>query len=61
MRAADSFNVAAVMERAAVIQAGLLDHVAHVVDERRSAISACLDIARRADVVVGARDMCAAR
>ncbi len=53
--------MAAVVERAAVVQAGFFDHVVHVIDERWSAIPACLNIARRTDIVVGACDMCAPR
>ena len=50
-----------VVERAAVEQASLFDDVVHVVDELRPAVPARLNIAGRTDVVVGARDMRAAR
>ena len=51
----------AIAERAAAVQASLFDDVVHVIDERGPAIPARLNIAGRTDVVVGARDMRAAR
>jgi len=59
--ATDRFNMAAVVEGAAVVQASLLHDVAHVVHEPRPAIPTRLNIAGRTDVVVGARDMRAPR
>ena len=61
MRATDRFDMTAVVERAAVKQASLCNDVVHVVDELRAAVPASLNIAGRTDVVVGARDMRAAR
>ena len=61
MRAPDGFNMTAVAERAAVVQASLFDDVVHVVDELGPAIPTRLNIAGGTDVVVGARDMRAVR
>ncbi len=61
MRAPDGFDMTAVAERAAVVQASLFDDVVHVVDEFGPAIPTRLNIAGGTDVVVGARDMRAVR
>ena len=53
--------MAAVVEGAAVVKAGLFDDIIHVVHERGTAIPTRLDIAGRTDVVVGAGDMRASR
>ena len=60
-RATDGFDMAAVAERTAVVQASLFDDVVHVVDELGPAIPTRLNIAGGTDVVVGARDMSAVR
>ena len=57
MRATDGFEMPAVAEGAAIIQASLFDDVVHVVDELGPAIPTRLNIASGTDVVVGARDM----
>ena len=57
VRATDGFDMAAVAERAAVVQASLFDDVVHVVDEFGPAIPTRLNIAGGTDVVVGARYM----
>ncbi|MGB9043537.1 MAG: hypothetical protein WCC81_13825 [Pseudolabrys sp.] len=57
MRATDGFDMTAVAERAAVVQAGLFDDVVRVVNELGPAILTRLNIAGGTDVVVGARDM----
>ena len=57
MRATDGFDMTAVAERAAVVQASLHDDVVHVVDKLGPAIPTRLNIAGGTDVVVGARDM----
>ena len=46
MRAPDGFDMTAVAERAAVVQASLFDDVVHVVDELGPAIPTRLNIAR---------------
>ena len=61
MQTTDSFDMTAVMEGAAAVQASLFDDVVHVVDERGPAIPAGLNIAGCTDVVVRARDMRAPR
>ena len=61
METTDSFDMTAVTERAAAVQASLFNDVVHVVDERGPAIPTRLNIAGCADVVVGARDMRAPR
>src|SRR6476620_8049352 len=61
MQAANGFDMTAVMERAAAIQAGLFDDVVHVVDERWPAIPPGLNIAGCTDVMVRARNMRAPR
>ena len=61
MQATDGFDVTAVVKRATAIQASLFDDVVHVVDERGPTIPTCLNIAGRANVVVGARDVRAPR
>src|SRR5262245_4841045 len=61
MQTTDGFDMTAVAEGAAVVQASLFDDVVHVVDERGAAIPTRLNIARCTDVVVGARDMRAPR
>jgi len=53
--------MAAVVEGAAIVQAGLFDEVVRVVHELGSTIPTRLNIAGRTDVVVGPRDMCAPR
>src|SRR5215510_7116058 len=50
-----------VAEGTAVVQAGLFDDVAHVVDELGPAIPSRLNITGGTDVVVGPRDMRAPR
>lgn len=57
VRVTDRFEMTAIVERAAAVQASLFDDVVHVVDERGPAIPARLNIASRTDVVVGARYM----
>src|SRR5262245_3491517 len=44
--------MAAVVEGAAIIKAGLFDDVTHAVHERRTTIPTCLNIAGGSDVVV---------
>src|SRR5215470_13727900 len=61
MEAADGFNMSAIAERAAAVQASLFDDVVHVVDERGAAIPAGLNIAGCTDVVVGTRDVGSSR
>ena len=60
-RATDGFDMTAVAERAAVVQASLFDDVVRVVNELGPAILTRLNIAGGTDVVVGARDMRALR
>src|SRR6476659_4943688 len=61
VRATDRFDMTAIAERAAAVQASLFDDVVHVVHERGPAIPARLNIAGRTDVMVGARCMRAVR
>jgi len=61
MQTTYGFHMSAVAERAAAVQASLLDDVVHVVDERGPAIPTRLNIAGCTDVVVGASDMSAPR
>ena len=49
VRATDRFDMTAIAERAAAVQASLFDDVVHVVDERGPAIPARLNIAGRTD------------
>src|SRR5262245_15150759 len=55
MQATDGFDMTAVAERAAAVQASLFDDVVHVVDERGPAVPTRLNIAGCTDVMVGAR------
>src|SRR5262245_62297913 len=59
--ATDRFDMAAVVEGAAIIKAGLFDDVAHAVHERRTMIPTCLNIAGGTDVVVRTSDTRAPR
>jgi hypothetical protein len=61
MQTRDGFDMTAVAERAAAVQASLFDDVVHVVNERGPAVPTGLNIAGCTDVVVGARDMRAPR
>ncbi|MGB6819788.1 MAG: hypothetical protein WBE29_22960 [Pseudolabrys sp.] len=61
VRAADSFDMTAVAERTAAVQASLFDDFAHVIDELGPAIPTRLNVAGGTDVVVGTRDMRAVR
>jgi hypothetical protein len=45
MQTTNGFNMTAVVERTAAVQASLFDDVVHVVDERAPAIPTCLNIA----------------
>ena len=55
VRATDGFDMTAVAERTAVVQASFLDDVVNVIDELGPAIPTRLNIAGGTDVVVGAR------
>src|SRR5262249_30503351 len=61
VRATNRFHMTAVAEGAAVVQAGLFDDVAHMVDELGPAIPSRLNITGGTAVVVGPRDMLAPR
>ena len=61
MQTTNGFDMTAVAERAAAVQASLSDDVVHMVDEPGTAIPTCLNITGCTDVMVGARDMRAPR
>jgi len=61
MSAANGFDMSTVVERAAIVQVSLLDDITDVINKGRTTIPSGLDIARRANVVIGATHMAAPR